>query len=296
MNTSGKTILVAGATGRQGGAVIRHLLNGTWNVRALTRTPGSLSAQKLSAEGIAIAEGDMADTSSLRKAMEGCYGVYSMQNYFEYGGEKEILYGHHMVDAAKTSGIAHFIFGSVAGADAEASVPHFKTKHVVEEYLRSAGLSATILRPVKFMENYYLPQVFRGILGGTLFDAITPDKNHQMIAVEDVGAYVADAFAHPEDYSGRTLEVAGDEMTNPRVAGTMSDVLGRPVRHRTLPMVAAKILMDREIYLMFKWFNEFGFNVDIAKNMRDFPRVRPTTLRQWLLRENWDRWNKKGSV
>lgn len=238
----------------------------------------------------------MSDTSSLTKAMEGCYGVFSMQNYFECGGDKEIVYGTNMTDAAKRTDITHFIYSSVAGADINSSVPHFKTKHKIESYVREMGLRATILRPVKFMENYYILQVFRGILGGNLFDAITRDKKHQMIAVDDVGAYAADAFAYPEEYVGQIIEMAGDEMTNPQVAGTMSEVLGRSVKHKQLPLYAARMLLDKEIYLMYKWFNEVGFKVHIENNKRSFPRVKLTTLREWLVEENWDRWNKKGSV
>jgi hypothetical protein len=117
-----------------------------------------------------------------------------------------------------------------------------------------------------------------------------------MIAVDDVGVYAADAFASPGEYVGQSIDMAGDELTNSQVAETMSEVLGRPVKHRTLPLFAARMLMDKEIYLMYKWFNEFGFDVGIENNRQRFPRVKPATLREWLMKENWDRWNKKGSV
>jgi uncharacterized protein YbjT (DUF2867 family) len=128
MSHSDKSILVTGATGRQGGAVIRNLSRQNWKVKALSRTPDSIAAQKLISDGISVSKGDMADTSSLAKAMDGCHGVFSIQNYFEYGGDKEVLYGKNMVDAAKTSDIPHFIYSSVMGAENNSSVPHFKTK------------------------------------------------------------------------------------------------------------------------------------------------------------------------
>ncbi len=293
---SDKTILVSGATGRQGGAVIRHLLKNDFRVKALSRTPDSISAKQLAAQGITVVKGDMADTSSLIKAMEGCHGAFSIQNYFEYGEEKEVLFGKNMADAAKKANLSHFIFGSIAGVDTNTGVPHFETKYTIEKYIREIGLNATVLRAVKFMENYYILQVYKGILGGKLFDAIKPEKKHQIIALDDIGAYTADAFANPEKYSGKTIEIAGEEMTNAQIAATMSEVFGHPIKSKNLPMFAAKIFMDKEVYLMYKWFNKKGFTVDIESNRQNFPSVKITALKEWLINENWQRWNKKGTV
>src|SRR5258706_2160002 len=150
MNQQGKFILVTGATGRQGGAVIRHLLNNNFNVKALTRTPESVSAQVLVAKGITIVKGDMSDPQSLFNAMKGCDGVFSIQNFFEYGTEKEIQYGKNMADAAKKNNISHFIYDSVCNADSKTGLPNFESKNIIEQYIKSIGLPATIIRPVKF--------------------------------------------------------------------------------------------------------------------------------------------------
>jgi uncharacterized protein YbjT (DUF2867 family) len=214
MKRRSKTILVTGATGRQGGAVVQHLLKNNLTAKALSRTPHSISAQRLISKGVTVVKGDMSDPQSLVNAMKGCDGVFSIQNYFECGGEKEIQYGKNMADAAKTSNISHFIYNSVCGADSNSGVPHFQTKNTIEQYIKSINLPATILRPVKFMENYYIPQVFKGILSGKLFDSIKPGKKHQMIAVDDIGKYVADAFANPDTYLNKTIDIAGDELTN----------------------------------------------------------------------------------
>ena len=96
--------------------------------------------------------------------------------------------------------------------------------------------------------------------------------------------------------TSNAVQIAGDSLTNPEVAATMSEVLGRRVRSRTLPLIAARALMNKEVYLMYKWFNEVGFSADIEGNRRTFPRVHPATLKEWLIGEHWDRWNKKGSV
>src|SRR5450432_1813753 len=296
MANSGKSILVAGATGRQGAAVIQHLLKNNLPVRALSRTPDSISSQLLISKAVPVVKGDMSDPLSLLNAMKDCYGVFSVQNYFEYGAEREILYGKNMADAAKKSNISHFVYNSVCNADSNTGVPHFETKYIVEKYIQSIGLPATILRPVKFMENYYIPQVFKGILEGKLFDSIRAGKKHQMITVDDIGAYVADTFINSDKYIGRVIEIAGDELTNEQIAITMSQVLGMKIKFKRLPLIVARLLMDKEMFLMFKWFNEKGFSAKMEEVKLNFPSVKPTPLNKWLVNENWQRWNKKGTV
>ena len=78
----------------------------------------------------------------------------------------------------------------------------------------------------------YIPQVFKGILGGALYDSIQPGKKHQIIAVDDIGKYVADAFANPDSYLNKTIEIAGDELANEQIATTMSEVLGMKVKFK----------------------------------------------------------------
>jgi uncharacterized protein YbjT (DUF2867 family) len=294
--STAKKILVTGATGRQGGGVIHHLLNSDVAVRALSRTPESLSARLLADKGVEVVKGDMSDMSTLTTAMEGCTGVFSVQNYFEYGGEKEIRFGKNLIDAAKQTGIDHFIYSSVCSADQNTGVPHFETKHVIERHLVAANIPYTILRPVKFMENYYIPQVFRGILGGKLLDAIKPGKKHQMLAAEDIGRYASAAFQNRASSLSKTIELAGDELTNEQIAATIANVLGMKVKFSRIPMPIVRLVMDKEMYLMFQWFNERGFEANINDITASFPGIKLTSLKEFLLNENWHRWNKKGSV
>lgn len=294
--SNGKTVLVTGATGRQGGAVMRHLLQNNINIKALSRSPESLQAQLLRTMGVDVVKGDMADTLSLISAMRGCTGVFSVQNYFEYGGQKEVQYGENLADAAKQSNVQHLVYSSVCGADTDTGVPHFETKNVIERHIRKIGIPFTILRPVKFMGNYYIPQVFRGILGGKFFDPISGGKKHQMLAVDDVGRYAAAVFRHPEVHLSKTIDLAGDELTNEDIAATMSEILGITIRFRKLPMPIVRLVMDKEMYLMFRWFNEKGFNANREEMANSFAGVKATTLKEFLLRENWQRWNKKGTI
>lgn len=291
-----KTILITGATGRQGGTVIKHLINNNFLVKALTRTPDSIAAQLLISKGISVVKGDMASIPSMISAMNGCDGVFSIQNYFEYGGEKEIEYGINVADAAKQCFISHFIYNSVCNADTHTGVPHFETKNKIEQHIKSIGLPYTILRPVKFMENYYIPQVFKGILSGKLIDSIPAGKKHQMIALDDIGKYVTDAFSNPHLYLNKTIEIAGDELTNEEVAATMTEILGKKVKFSRLPLFLVKLVMDKELYLMFKWFYMKGFTASISETIKKFPSVKVTSLKEFLLKENWQRWNIKGSI
>lgn len=144
------------------------------------------------------------------------------------------------------------------------------------------------------MDNYYIIQVYKGLLNGKLADPIRPDKKYQLIATEDIGAYAVYAFEHPEKTLNRAVEIAGDELTNPQIAATFSRVMGREVKFKRLPMPVVRLFMGKEMYEMFRWFNEAGFQADIVANKKNYPEVRPLTLEQWLMKEGWSRWNKKG--
>src|SRR5438552_18800472 len=170
MNDTNKTVLITGATGRQGGAVIRHMLPKGWKLRALTRNPGARTAQELAGQGIDIMQGDLDDPASLERAARGVYGVYSVQDFWSVGAKREVLQGKNLADAAKKATVEHFVYSSVGGAERNSGIAHWESKWEVEKHIRKLGLSATILRPVAFMENYYVDQVAIGILKGKLMD------------------------------------------------------------------------------------------------------------------------------
>src|SRR5262249_13342583 len=145
-------------------------------VRALVRNPGKPSARALAESGVEIAQGDLDDVASLVRAMKGVRGVFSVQNWWETGASREVRQGMNVADAAKQAGVAPLVRSSVGGGDRAADITHWRTKWRVEEHIRELGLPATILRPVSFMETYYIPAVEKGILGGTLLDPIRADK------------------------------------------------------------------------------------------------------------------------
>jgi len=287
VQNSDKTLLVTGATGRQGGAVIRHMLAKEWKLRALTRDQGSYGAQQLLGRGVELVQGDLEDPGSVERATRGIYGVFSVQDFWAVGARREVQQGKNLADAAKKTGVEHFVYSSVGGAERNSGIDHWESKWEVEKHIRKLGLPATILRPVAFMENYYIDQVEIGILKGKLMDPIRADKKYQTIATDDIGEFAALAFERPEDFIGQELELAGSELTNPETAEVFTRVLGKPVKFQQLPMPLVRLVLGKEFYQMFRWFNREGFKADIQDLRRRYPDARLQTLEEWLRNEGW---------
>jgi len=298
---SGRPILVAGATGRQGGAAVRHLLEKRLTVRALVLDPQSGRAKALAGQGVQVVRGDMDDLASLKKAMVGVQGVYSIQDYFTAGPAREVQQGKNMADAALDAGVEHFVYSSVGGAERKSGIPHFETKAEIERHIRKLGIPATILRPVGFMETYYYPVLEKQLVKGRLFNPFQANKPLQTIAPDDIGNFISLAFAQPNRFIGLELEIAGSELTGRETAEVFSRVLGRRVKVYPLPMIAIRP-QGKEMYQMFSWINKSGFQADIPALRRDYSEIPLTSLESWLRKEGWqgkrkvtvkrDKWGK----
>jgi len=289
MPDTDKTVLVTGATGRQGGAVVRHMLAKRWKLRALTRKTSSHAAQALARQGVEVVQGDLEDPSSVASATAGVYGVYSVQDFWAVGAKREVQQGKNVADAAKKAGVKHFVYSSVGGAERNTGIPHWESKWEVEKYIRSLGLPTTVIRPAAFMEMYYVDQVEIGILKGKLADPIRGDKPYQTIATDDIGAFVTLAFDRPAEFIGKELEIAGSELTNLEAAKVFSHVLGKPVKFQKLPLPLVRLVLGKEFYVMFRWFNEAGFKADIPGLRRAYPEIHLHTLEEWLRNEGWQK-------
>jgi uncharacterized protein YbjT (DUF2867 family) len=287
MAANDKTVLVTGATGRQGGAVVRHLLPGGWKLRALTRNTNSYAARHLARQGVELVQGDLEDPASLERAARGAYGIFSVQDYWAVGAQREVQQGKNLADAASKAGVQHFVYSSVGGAERNTGIDHWESKWEIEKYIRKLGVPATVLRPVAFMETYYIEQVEIGILKGKLLDPIRADKPYQSIATDDIGAFVALAFQRPGEFIGVELEIAGSELTNPEAAQVFSRVLGKQVMFQKLPLLMVRLVLGKEFYQMFRWFNTAGFQADIPGLRRRYPEVHLQTLEEWLRSEGW---------
>lgn len=262
-------ILVTGATGNQGGAVARHLLQRGFAVRALVRDDSDASAAALKDAGAEIVVGDLDDRDSLDRAARGAHGVFSVQS-IQDGLETEIRQGKAIADAAKAAGVSHFVYSSVGSADRDTGVPHFDSKFQIEEHVRASGVTYTILRPVFFLYNYDEPQSRGMIEKGTLAQPLSPDTKLQQLSEDDYGRMVATAFERPEDFSDRAIDVASVEMTMPEVAEAFSRVTGKTVEYKQVPWDDFEKQAGEEMTVMYRWFESTGYDADLAELRREF--------------------------
>lgn len=256
-------ILVTGATGTQGGAVARELLERGYNVRALTRNPESGRARALSELGAQVVQGDFDDRESIAAAMDGAYGVFAVTLFWTEGYEGEVIQGKRLIDTAVSADVKHFVLTSVAGADESTGIPHFESKWEVEQYLHQSGLDWSIVRPVEFMDNWlWSLDEFRQ---GHFPDPRSPASSHQWIAASDIGFFVAEAFDNPAQWFGRTEEIAGDELTIGALADLLSEVFGTDITHEQVTWGAFESNAGEEMTIMYRWFESDGYSVDLAE-------------------------------
>ena len=277
-----KLILVTGATGHQGGAVLRHLRERGFSCRALTRDPSKPEARQLVGHGIEVAQGDLEDQASLTRALDGVDGVFAVQTPYESGVEAEIRQGANLIDSAKRQRINHFVYSSVASADERTGIPHFDSKFRIEERLRGTGMRFTVVRPVFFMDNWF--GMRSAIEAGELALPFTAETRLQTIAVDDIGGIVVAAFEHPGKWQNRDFDIAGDELSMADLARALTRAAGREVQYRQVPWEEFEKQSGSETAIMYRWFQDKGYHVDIDTVRREYPNL--TSFDRWL-NSNW---------
>lgn len=285
VDPSGKLIVVGGATGTQGGAVARHLLQNGWQVRALTRDPNKDAAKALAGQGAEIFQNDLGDRAGVERALEGVYGAFAVQNFWlpNVGFDGEVKQGKIFADAAKAAGIRHLVYSSVGAAHRGMGQKHFESKWEIEKYIRSLGLTYTIVRPVAFMDNYFWTRA--AISNGMFFSwGLRPDKGLQLIASDDIGGIAAVVLTNPGDYAGKTLELAGDELTEGQIAATLAKVIGRPVNVVPAQRTEGQAPTEEQT-AMFQFFNGAGYDADIEAVRKIYPPLK--NLETWLNETGW---------
>ncbi|GAA0376523.1 NmrA/HSCARG family protein [Microbispora corallina] len=288
MESTARTVVVVGATGLQGRAVTRHLLDGGWRVRALTRDPDGAPAGALASLGAQVVRAEMEDVASLVAAARGAYGMFSVQPTVgspgtapDFGADDEVRWGINVAEAAHAAGVEHFVFTSIAGADRHGSetLPrNLISKWRIEQHIAGLGLPATILRPVSFMENFTSGYALQG---GAFTTALAPGVPQQIMAVDDVGFVAALAFSQPEEWIGRAVALAGDELTPVQIAAAIERALGRPLPYAQVPIDAIRALSE-DFAFAYEWLNELGYRADIPATRRIHPEA--MDLRTWLER------------
>ena len=284
MTTQTKLILVTGATGQQGGAVARALLNDGQKIRVMTRHPDK--AAGLAKAGAEVVKGDLTNQADLQAAVRGIYGVFAMSTAFEAGIDAEVCQGVLLADAAKQAGVAHYVYTSVGSAHRHTGIPNFESKWKVEQHIAKIGLPATILRPVFFMENfttYYKPSP-----EGVLTMPMRPDRKLAMVALRDIGELGAAAFTRPKEFLGEAIDLGGDELTIPDMAKLLTKATGRSIRFQEFPLGQVKAAMGHDVATLFRWFNDIGYAIDAPGLTQKFG-IPLTSFAEWVKTVEWSK-------
>ncbi|KAI1456667.1 NAD(P)-binding protein [Annulohypoxylon moriforme] len=305
---SSKVILVVGATGHQGGAVIQALLGQTqekFTILAVTRDANSESAQRLAKKSptIKLVQGNLNDVPALFQEAQKVHpqpiwGVYSVQISIGTGVtlEGEIAQGKALIDESIKAGVSHFVYGSVERGGDEASwdnptpIPHFQSKYHIERHLRDStnpgkpgeNMGWTVLRPVAFMDNLtpgFPMKMFMAALRNHL-----GNKPLQWVATSDIGVFAMKAFTDPEHWNRKAVGLAGDELSWEGMNESFAKTTGSPTPVAYWFFGSILTYLATELSLMISWFASDGYKADVAARRKDHPEM--LTMEKWLVTES----------
>ena len=276
-----RTFFVTGATGNQGGATTRSLVEHGCRVKALVRNPAAANAEKLRHPHVELIKGDLNDPLSYKPQMKNIDGAFALFTFMK-GVKKEIAQGKSFIDAAREMNVPFILYSSVIGADSGSGIPHWESKNEIEQHLKNSGIPHAIIRPSYFFQNFFIPDVHKRIVKGKLVTPVKKDKVQQYISTEDVGRIAAHILMNKQKYTGRTITIAADEMDMQSAAKTFTDVLGKPVTYSRLPGLLTRIFLGSDLHTMFKYVN--NNDVLFVKNMEalkaEFPFL--TSMKDWV--------------
>ncbi|WP_431969497.1 NmrA family NAD(P)-binding protein [Nocardia sp. bgisy134] len=291
MSSQHDPILVTGGTGKQGGVTARRLRADGIPVRVLVRDPDAPAARALAAAGAELAIGDFDAPDTLLAAATGARGVFAVPpatyRVAGWDGDLEARRGIALIEAARTAGVDHVVFTGVGSlGDDIAWGAHGKQR--IEEALVASGLRYTVLRPVRFMENYLLQgSPVDGIAHGVHRHLFPADRPLQMIAVDDIAVFAALAFADPDRFHGQILELAGDAVTPVAAAAAIARATGHPVRYEEVSEAEAEAI-GPEIVNVWRVTRETGgWHADLPALRELHPGL--WTLDTWLASGGADR-------
>jgi uncharacterized protein YbjT (DUF2867 family) len=273
-----KVIAVVGATGAQGGGLVRAIAadaDGGFAARALTRDPGSEKAEALRGVAAEIVQADLDDEASLERAFAGAYGAFCVTNFWEhFSADKEIEQAKSLARAAKAADVQHVVWSSLEDTrrfiplsddrmptlQGNYKVPHFDAKETGEGAFREAGVPTTVLRTAFYWENFIYfglgPQ--RGEDGVLALTYPLGQSRMPAMAAEDIGKTAYAIFKAGDRYIGETISIAGDHLSGAELAERFTDALGQQVVY---------VDVDPDVY------RGFGFQAaDELGNMFQFKR------------------------
>ena len=281
MSDAPRRVLVVGATGTQGGAVVDALLaaDAEFDVFGLTRSPESAAAERLRERGVSVVAGDATDRESLDRALAetDADGVFLMTTG---GAETERRQGETVVAAAEAAGVDHLVFSSGGNAGGGSHVPHVAAKFAVEQRLRESPMRWTILRPHSFVSN--LARSRGEIAEGRLAFPIPEGDRFAFVDHRDIGRLAVRAFRDPARFDEETIELAGAVVSLPELADAVSDVVGRPVDPTPIPPAAMGDGMAT--FAAFMAESAAVVNPDRLRRQYDFE---PRGLREALRDSDW---------
>ncbi|MEV1081043.1 NmrA/HSCARG family protein [Streptomyces sp. NPDC050211] len=315
--TDKKIIAVVGATGSQGGGLVRAVLddwNGPFTVRALTRNPDSTKAKEFAARGAEVVQVDLDDEASLRAALDGAYGAFVVTNFREQltleqeaarsRARMELDQAGNAARAARAAGLKHVVWSTLEdtrphfaflGSDAPTlgdgyKVPHFDAKNEANAHFTALGVPTTFLETSFFYEMFILAGLSprRGADGRAVLSLPMGDSTMALVAAEDIGRTAYGIFRAGARFVGRTVGLAGTHATGGQLAELFAKVLGEPVAYRPMThdqLRNAGFPEAEELGNMFQFFTEaaatFVGNRDIDLIRTLNPRLR--TLEDWLV-------------
>lgn len=283
MESNAPPVVVMGATGGQGGAVLTALRDAGHPVRAVVRDPDSRGARRLAEQDVELATADLTDTAALTAALRGATAAFAVTTPFEAGPDQEVAQGEAVIAAAGSARLPHLVFASVASADQHTGVPHFDSKARIEDRLRSADIEHTIVAPTYFFDNVAGDPA---IAHGRLPLALPTDRPLQQIDRTDLGRFVAQVVADPRRYRGERLEIAGDAPTPAQMAEAISAAAGYTVTHQQTS-VAEVEARSPDLAAMFRFLTERGYDVDVDALHRAHPEIAWTPFADWAQRQAW---------
>ncbi|KAI4662571.1 uncharacterized protein J4E79_004861 [Alternaria viburni] len=298
-----RAVLVTGATGKQGGSVVDALLkaNAPYEILAVTRDAQSSSSKKLEKKSsrIKLVTGNLDATDEMFKAAREStkmpiWGVFSVQAL----GKNEEKQGKDLVNASIKNGVSHFVFSSAdrGGAKSDSdptTVPHFITKHNIEQHLfsesKKGNMTYTVLRPVAFYENL-TPDFFGKVFTTSWAIKLPKEKPLQLISTSDIGFFAAQAFLKHDTpvYQNKGMSLAGDTLSFERFKQTFGKSTGEKLPMTYRSVAGALCWMSKELGYMFDWFREKGFGADIEECKRMHPEMKG--FETWL--ESESSWKK----
>jgi uncharacterized protein YbjT (DUF2867 family) len=270
-------VLVLGATGTQGGAIVREVLAASFPVRALVRDPASARARALSDAGARLVEADLLDSASLARAFEGVEAAYAITTPFEHGADEELQQGENIIAAARDAGLGWLILASVAAAD-RAPVPHFRSKARIEQQLMETAIPWTVVAPSYFYENVLGART--AIQEGRLPMALPPDKPLHQVSLANLGAFVVAVLKRREEHLSKRVEVACDAPTPEEMATAIG------VRYERTPLAELR-QRSEDLAAMYEFLADEGYGIDTVALRDRYPEVPWTSFADWTRTIDW---------